>query len=377
MNSEAFEGPPLNGAPIDDAVAFAPATVSSPTPPISTTPSQQEQGDVPSPAGASATTPPHPAVDEFADPKISQLHAMFPDLNAAALYSAVDSVGGDQGRAVDALLAVSDPDYAPVPNESPSVAEQTQLDEEFARRLLEDDQQYAHEQNAQLTPVHYPQQANRGDAARQQVPLRRSTMTDVQGHISKLTKTGKRTLSSFVTKVKAKSLSNDAHPGDGSPYEILSNDAHPGDGSPYEILSNDAHPGDGSPNEILSDDAHPGDGSPDEILSNDAPVTEAPAIDVTTNGAPVNNAPPSDVPPDGAPPNVTPPDEAPSNGVELLDENEDFTEIKFLSAVVKQFPSSQERHGDNALDRASKLTTKFKNEISENDLRVIRERATQ
>lgn len=80
---------PALAANADDAVASA-ATVSSPTPPISTqfrtTPSsQQEQGDVPPPAAASATTPPHPAFDEFADPKISQLHAIFPDFDAAIL----------------------------------------------------------------------------------------------------------------------------------------------------------------------------------------------------------------------------------------------------------------------------------------------------
>ncbi|KAF8482555.1 hypothetical protein DFH94DRAFT_370052 [Russula ochroleuca] len=227
---------PVLAASAGDAVASA-ATVSSPTPPISTQsrstpPSQQERGEEhPTAATAAFTTPPplsELVVDEFADPKISQLHAIFPDFDAAILYSVVDSVGGDQDRAVDALLAMSDPDHVPAQHaaahEQPSLAEQTQLDEEFARRLLlEDEQQYTQDQNAlrqqqqqqmrqfpyaQRTPIHHPQQAGRGDDAQQQSPSspppQRDTMTDVQEQISKIAETSKRTISSFVSKVKAK-----------------------------------------------------------------------------------------------------------------------------------------------------------------------------
>ncbi|KAH9985363.1 hypothetical protein BJV77DRAFT_1071465 [Russula vinacea] len=197
------------------------ATVPSQTPQISTqsrqTPPNQQEREEEHPALA---------VDEFADPKISQLHAIFPDFDAAILYSVVDSVGGDQERAVDALLAMSDPDHVPAAHhaatQQPSVAEQTQLDEELARRLLlEDEQQYAQDQNAlrqqqqqqmrqfpyaQRTPIHHPQQANRGDAAQEELqpPPQRDTMTDVQEQISKFAETSKRTISSFVSKVKAK-----------------------------------------------------------------------------------------------------------------------------------------------------------------------------
>ena len=83
---------PVSDASAGDAVAST-TTVSSPTPPISTQPrstppSQQEQGEQHPPAtaaAASATSLPNPAVDEFADPKISQLHAIFPDFDAAIL----------------------------------------------------------------------------------------------------------------------------------------------------------------------------------------------------------------------------------------------------------------------------------------------------
>jgi len=83
-----------------DATAST-AVVSSPTPQDSTQqsrpapPNQQEAGDEQHPtaaittvAGTTPTTPPlpeRPAVDEFADPKISGLHAIFPDYDAAIL----------------------------------------------------------------------------------------------------------------------------------------------------------------------------------------------------------------------------------------------------------------------------------------------------
>jgi len=141
-------------------------------------------------------------------------------------------VDGDQDRAVDALLAMSDPDHVPVQlaaatNEQPSQvrhvikanqpttptlthpvkAEQTQLDEEFARQLLlEDEQQYARDQIAlrqqqeQMRQFPYAQRTHpsihRGDAAQQQPQQQpqpqpqslpqRDTMTDMQEQFSKL-----------------------------------------------------------------------------------------------------------------------------------------------------------------------------------------------
>lgn len=76
-----------------DAIAST-ATVSSPTrqdstQSRSTPPNQQEAGEERRPTVvATPTTPPlpeRPAVDEFADPKISELHAIFPDYDAAIL----------------------------------------------------------------------------------------------------------------------------------------------------------------------------------------------------------------------------------------------------------------------------------------------------
>ena len=156
-------------------------------------------------------------------------------------------MGGDQHLAVDALLAMSDPDHVPVPQqaaatEQPSQvrhiiqtststkltylptcllvlrtphtphtpplplstkAEQTQLDEEFARQLLlEDEQQYARDQIAlrqqqqqeQMRQFPYAQRRGshptipRGDAVQQQPQPQpqRDTMSDMQEQFSKI-----------------------------------------------------------------------------------------------------------------------------------------------------------------------------------------------
>ncbi|KAH8995768.1 hypothetical protein EDB92DRAFT_1846032, partial [Lactarius akahatsu] len=163
-----------------------------------------------------------PAVDEFADPKIAPLHAIFPDFDAAILYSVVDSVDGDQDRATT----------------------QTQLDEEFARQLmLEDEQRYARDQIArqqhqqqqqQLRQFPYAQRTTTAGTPQQQArsgsppsppsQRERDTMTDVQEQFNKLAESGKRTFSTLVSKVKAKvqefdqsrNAQNQSPPGAGS-----------------------------------------------------------------------------------------------------------------------------------------------------------------
>jgi CUE domain len=48
-----------------------------------------------------------------ADPKVTALLAMFPDFDTSLLQSVLESVAGDQDRAVDVLLGMSDPSYTP------------------------------------------------------------------------------------------------------------------------------------------------------------------------------------------------------------------------------------------------------------------------
>ena len=47
-----------------------------------------------------------------------------------------------------------------------------------------------------------------------------------------------------------------------------------------------------------------------------------------------------------------------------------------LNAVVKQFPASQEKQGDENLNQTCALTNDFEPVISDNDRRVIEERIT-
>ncbi|KAI0039766.1 hypothetical protein FA95DRAFT_1684134 [Auriscalpium vulgare] len=192
-----------------------PAAVS---PPPGPPPQHHEPEPAPAPVRQAADTPAlpeRPAEDEFADPQIASLHAIFPDFDAALLQSVLESVGGNEDRAVDALLGMSDPEHvptaAPPPNPNPQrTLTQEELDEEFARQLmLQDEQEYQQRRQAPLAytpragrpqglpPAADPERAPGADG-------QKDTMADVQEHISRIAETGKRTFSSLVSKVKAK-----------------------------------------------------------------------------------------------------------------------------------------------------------------------------
>ncbi|KAH7339909.1 hypothetical protein B0J17DRAFT_657288 [Rhizoctonia solani] len=113
-----------------------------------------------------APAPQAPALDSnpetlASDPAIASLHAMFPDFDLLVLQSVLEATGGDKDQAVDSLLAMSDPEYAqsqaqnapaapaPAPglgarvNPQGRQLTQTELDEEFARRLMLEEEQQA------------------------------------------------------------------------------------------------------------------------------------------------------------------------------------------------------------------------------------------
>jgi hypothetical protein len=48
----------------------------------------------------------------------------------------------------------------------------------------------------------------------------------------------------------------------------------------------------------------------------------------------------------------------------------------FVNAVAKQLPSSQEKRGDDKLDRARELTNEFQSVLAETDLRAIEDKIT-
>ncbi|KAF8684260.1 CUE domain [Rhizoctonia solani] len=122
--------------------------------------------------------PQAPALDSSpetlaADPTIASLHAMFPDFDLVVLHSVLEATGGDKDQAVDSLLAMSDPDYAqsqvqnapPAHRTEPNATlgantqarqpTQTELDEEFARRLMLEEEQQAYAGGWQPTNNQY------------------------------------------------------------------------------------------------------------------------------------------------------------------------------------------------------------------------------
>ncbi|THH17883.1 hypothetical protein EW146_g3021 [Bondarzewia mesenterica] len=203
-NETTRTNPPTESTPA--AVSSNEALVANPTSPPQIAPETQTsaEGDQRAP-----TPPPRPQEDEFANPQIASLHAIFPDFDAALLQSVLESVGADQDRAVDVLLGMSDPDYVPAAQEQAAPRSQTELDEEFARQLmLEEQQQQGYSQWQLSDPSQgqsFPYEARTGARLPPgQVSPGRDTLTEVQEQFNKFAESGKRTFSSIVSKVKAK-----------------------------------------------------------------------------------------------------------------------------------------------------------------------------
>jgi len=133
----------------------------------------------------------------------------------------LESCGGDQARAIDMLLGMNDPSYV---SGEPAAPSQTELDEELARRLAQEDQEEFHANVDMSVPYEARRQAagNRGPQRRStgawadapgqgqygdgqyQQAGGRDTMTEMTEGFNRLAESGKKTFSSFVSKVKAK-----------------------------------------------------------------------------------------------------------------------------------------------------------------------------
>ncbi|KAF9793216.1 hypothetical protein BJ322DRAFT_1103637 [Thelephora terrestris] len=173
---------------------------------------------------ASDPTPIEPsdteAVEEVStNPQVAALQAIFSDFDPIVLQSVLDSVNGNQDRAIDKLLGMSDPEY----NEQHSAnADQTELDEAFARNLIIQEQEEA-DRRRQQRQRHAPQEPvpdqQRVDATGQNSSgTAGPNMQEVTETLNKLAESGKRTFSSLFTKVKAKIQELDQpRPDSGSP----------------------------------------------------------------------------------------------------------------------------------------------------------------
>ncbi|KAF8813913.1 hypothetical protein BYT27DRAFT_7220251 [Phlegmacium glaucopus] len=159
-----------------------------------------------------------PQRDTIMDPSVVALRAMFPDYEDLILMSVLESVGGDQDRAIDTLLGMSDPEYKGEPpaavhvqQEQPALS-QTELDEQFARHLMLEEQQQQQQQwfNTNQRPTvtyksHPSQQRWNSQAQPGEDGVEADkSVGDFQEQFSKIAESGKKTIGSLFSKVKAK-----------------------------------------------------------------------------------------------------------------------------------------------------------------------------
>ncbi|KAJ1304880.1 hypothetical protein OPQ81_006014 [Rhizoctonia solani] len=162
-----FQVPPPPRASLDQPIPDHPA-MRQQSPDRIESPAQSIQRVAMTPAQPQPIPPPPqaPALDSnpetlASDPAIASLHAMFPDFDLLVLQSVLEATGGDKDQAVDSLLAMSDPEYAQSqaqnapagpgvgtglgggPNAQGRQLTQTELDEEFARRLMLEEEHQA------------------------------------------------------------------------------------------------------------------------------------------------------------------------------------------------------------------------------------------
>ncbi|KAI0759838.1 hypothetical protein BD413DRAFT_650540 [Trametes elegans] len=147
-------------------------------------------------------------------PQVASLRAMFPDFDVAVLQSVLDSVNGDQERALDILLGMSDPEYVSTQTAHPQ-AEPTSLDldEQLARQLMLEDQQHQQRHATgdswpRRDQTNVPYQARQAPDGQRPPPPEggagRTDLQEFQRTMGQIAESGKRTFSSIVSKVKAK-----------------------------------------------------------------------------------------------------------------------------------------------------------------------------
>ncbi|KAJ7813497.1 hypothetical protein B0H14DRAFT_2853225 [Mycena olivaceomarginata] len=181
------------------------------TPPAAATPAVDAPAPVEPPAESAVAPAPteQPAApprerELVQDARLGVLRGMFPDFDDSLLQSVLDSVQGDTDQAINALLSMSDPDYHADPT-PPQARPQTQeeLDEQLARTLMLEDERSHHAWRAQQQQE--PQQ-RRPEPRRQgsSGAPEKDTMQEFQEQFNKFAETGKKTLGTLFSKVKAK-----------------------------------------------------------------------------------------------------------------------------------------------------------------------------
>ncbi|KAJ7267626.1 hypothetical protein B0H12DRAFT_1200779 [Mycena haematopus] len=187
-------------ATADTLTTEAPAPAEAPAP-VETPVHPTEPSVIPVPASEPAAPPREREL--VADARLGVLRAMFPDFDDSLLQSVLDSVQGNTDRAIDALLGMSDPDYhsEPVRQQVQQPQTQEELDEQLARTLMLEDERSHHAWRAQEQ-----QQQQRPPVRRQgsSGAPEKDTMQEFQEQFNKFAESGKKTLGSLFSKVKAK-----------------------------------------------------------------------------------------------------------------------------------------------------------------------------
>ncbi|KAJ7680808.1 hypothetical protein DFH06DRAFT_1278664 [Mycena polygramma] len=224
----------------DTAIASAPTPAPAPVPAATEPPAPTPAEATPAPTEPAAAAAPPRERELVADPRLSVLRAMFPDFDDSLLQSVLDSVQGNTDRAIDALLGMSDPDYTSEQPGAQQQAPQTQedLDEQLARTLMLEDERQEHVWRAQQPPQQQ-QQGQRPQARRQESTGQdKDTMQEFQEQFNKFAETGKKTLGTLFSKVKAKIQEFDTPPQGAASSSSSSAGGVGGDTYPY-----DAHQG--------------------------------------------------------------------------------------------------------------------------------------
>jgi len=138
------------------------------------------------------------------------------------LQSVLENVDGDQDKAIDKLLGMSDPEYKD--NHS---SDQTELDEMFARQLMMEDHEHQLSQvpgNPQYRgypspPGQYPEAQTSSNSTS------RPEFREVAETFNKIAEGGKKTFNSLFSKVKAKMQEYDQSRND--PYASASGNQYP------------------------------------------------------------------------------------------------------------------------------------------------------
>lgn len=149
--------------------------------------------------------------------RLQSLSAIFPDFDSTLLESVLDSVDGDEERAADILLGMSDPNYVSQvqPSQRQGQLSQTELDEQLAQRLMLEEQQRSNPSwRARDRPARGPDATQ--PPGGQEAGQSGDAMDRFFDSVDKFAENSKKTLTSIFQKVKAKVDEFDSNKGNSS-----------------------------------------------------------------------------------------------------------------------------------------------------------------